>query len=171
MKPEDYLKYLTPKLEVMLSIFGILLILIIGSIIALVSLRNKPFVQKIIWNIKQLRDLLSNKPSYYSQKRIKSSVAFYSGLFLIIGYDIIHFHTMSASEIGAHALILFGVAGYHVSKTQEEKLNNTTDDSTNPVVLPIVTTPIVNGSAGVSNQSTPLPANEPPIPDPPVLNG
>src|ERR1022692_21416 len=159
MKPEDYLKYLTPKLEVMLSIFGILLILIIGSIIALVALRNKPFVQKIIWNVKQLRDLLSNNPSYYSQKRIKASVAFYSGIALIIGYDIMHIHTISATEIGAHALILLGAAGYHLNKTQQEKLSNDTDGNTpDPIIIP----PIPVGSAGVVvNQPMPLPANEP----------
>ena len=48
---------------------------------------------------------------------------------------------MSASEIAGHAIILFGIAGYHLSKTQEEKLsgiNDVEDEDETPKVTPPV---------------------------------
>lgn len=127
-----FLKYLTPQIVTLLSIFGILSIMVLSSLIILIILRKKPFVQKIIWNLREFRNLISNTESYYSQKRIKSSIAFYTGESLIVIYDLVHLASMSAAEIGGHAIILFGIAGYHLSKTQEEKLNDdgSPDDDT-----------------------------------------
>ena len=124
----DFLKYLTPELIAVVGILGILGIMIIISIALMIIFRKRSFVQKIIWNLREFRNLISNTPSYYSQKRIKASIAFYTAESLIVVYDLVHMHSMGASEIAAHAIILFGVAGYHVSKTQEEKLNGITDD-------------------------------------------
>jgi hypothetical protein len=139
----DFLKYLTPQLVTMLTVFGILGIVIILSLALLIILRKKPFVQKIIWNLREFRNLISNTPSYYSQKRIKASIAFYSGIGLILVYDAVHFTAMSAAEVAAHAVILFGVAGYHVSKTQEEKLMGGDDDDVVVPALPVVSSPVV----------------------------
>ena|ERR1035437_157513 len=124
----NFTQYLTPQLITLAIVLGILLITIIVSIGLLIFLRKKPFVQKIIWNIRELRNLLSNVPSYYSQKRIKSSIAFYTAEALIIIYDFVHMHSMSASEIASHAVILFGIAGFHLNKTQEEKLSTPDHD-------------------------------------------
>jgi hypothetical protein len=134
-------KYLTPQLITLLTVLGILSILLIVSIFLLIIFRKQSIVQKLIWNVKELRNLYTNNPSMYSQKRIKSSVAFYSAEALIIIFDAIHIHTMSASEIAGHAIILFGIAGYHLSKTQEEKLsgiNDVEDEDETPKVTPPV---------------------------------
>ena len=155
----NFEKYLTPQIITLLTVFGILSILIIVSIFLLVIFRKSSFVQKIIWNLKEWRNLLSNQPSYYSQKRIKSSVAFYSAEGLIIIYDFVHLHIMSATEIGAHAIILFGIAGYHLKKTQEEKLSDESD-----VDDPI---PVGSGSSStvtvdVNTSTSPDPSSPPP---------
>jgi hypothetical protein len=134
-------KYLTPQLITLLTVLGILSILLILSIFLLIIFRKHSIVQKLIWNVKELRNLYTNNASLYSQKRIKSSVAFYSAEALIIIYDAIHMHTMGATEIAGHAVILFGIAGYHLSKTQEEKLsgiNDTDEDETPKVASPVV---------------------------------
>jgi len=149
MNINDILKQFTPAMVTMLSIFGILGILLIICGILLIIFRKSKFTQGIIWNIREFRDLLSSRPSYYSQKRIKSSVAFYSGIIVILSYDWLHRHDMKPTEMAAHALILFSIAGYHLSKTQEEKLTGTDvgDDSVQPepdptpVVLPAPPTP------------------------------
>lgn len=163
MNPSDILKYLTPELITMITVFGILLIIIIISIFLLIYFRKGTFVQKIIWNIKEMRNLLSNVPSYYSQKRIKSSVAFWSAELLIIFYDIIHRNSISASEIGAHAVILFGIAGYHLSQTQQEKLN-ISNTITPDVPIPVI--PVVDPTISVNPVVTPDPTPDVPV-DPP----
>lgn len=117
----NLLKYLTPSLITLLTTFGILAIVIIVSIILLFIFRKRTFVQKIIWNIREIRNLFSNVPSYYSQKRINSFAAFYSAIGIILCYDWTHRGSITASEISAHALILFAIAGYVIKQIQQEK--------------------------------------------------
>lgn len=72
--------------------------------------------------ITELVKILSDKPSYFSQKRIKANIAFVAALVVLLGHAWFtrnEMTTMEACEIG---LILLGVAGYMVNKTQKEKL-------------------------------------------------
>ena len=70
--------------------------------------------------------MYSNKPSYFSKKRFESSMAFLSGIGIILCWVWLHRATITNSEMIADAVILFGIAGYTVKQIQDEKKENPT---------------------------------------------
>lgn len=75
----------------------------------------------IKWIIKELIAMYSDKPSFFSKKRIESSIAFLSGVGIILSYVWLHRLTIQNSEILADAALLLGMAGYTVNAIQKEK--------------------------------------------------
>lgn len=73
------------------------------------------------WLIKELIAIYSTKDSYFSKKRIESSVAFLSATWLILWHAYYTRATITNSEILADAVLLFAIAGYTVNQIQKEK--------------------------------------------------
>ena len=85
---------------------------------------------RIYWFIFELIKTLSNKPSYFSKKRIESFTAFVIGQIGMIYYLIEHIQTMTSTDIGVWSGIEFLIAGYTVNQIQKEKKDdNTTNKS------------------------------------------
>lgn len=77
----------------------------------------------IIWFFTELLKMWSNEPSYFSKKRVESSMIFVSVLATYIVYCIWNMRTMSATDftIVSGAMMVYG--GYTVSAIQKEKKN------------------------------------------------
>ena len=73
------------------------------------------------WLIKEFIAMYSNEDSYFSKKRFESSMAFLSGIGIILSFVWLHRATITNSEMLADAVILFGIAGYAVNQIQKEK--------------------------------------------------
>ena len=75
----------------------------------------------IKWIIRELVAMYSSKPSYFSKKRVESSIAFMSAIIVILSYIYTHWTTIQNSDILADASLLFVIAGYAVHQIQSEK--------------------------------------------------
>ena len=73
------------------------------------------------WLIKEFIAMYSTRDSYFSKKRFESSIAFLSGVGIILSYVWLHRFTIQNSEVLADAAILLGMAGYAVNQIQKEK--------------------------------------------------
>jgi len=73
------------------------------------------------WLIKEFIAMYSTRDSYFSKKRFESSIAFLSGVGIILSYVWLHRFTIQNSEVLADAAILFGIAGYQLNAIQREK--------------------------------------------------
>lgn len=78
----------------------------------------------IIWFFKELINLWSDKPSYFSKKRVESSTAFIIAQIGMIWFLISHIKKMDVYELAAWASIEFLIAGYTISQIQKEKKSN-----------------------------------------------
>jgi len=75
----------------------------------------------IKWNITEIRNIYSNKPSFFSKKRIESGLAFAIGQWGMIEYFTRKVDTMSSSDLLLWAGVEFTMAGYMISQIQKEK--------------------------------------------------
>jgi hypothetical protein len=73
------------------------------------------------WLIKELIEVYSSKPSYFSKKRLESGLAFITAQWGMIYWLIKNVEAISASELAIWAGIEFAVAGYMVNQIQKEK--------------------------------------------------
>lgn len=89
--------------------------------------------EKLKWFIREMMNMYSTKESYFSKKRFESSIAFLSGVGLILGHAYKTWSTITTSEILSSATLLFIIAGYTVSKIEASKVAGTdiqkTEDS------------------------------------------
>lgn len=77
------------------------------------------------WICRELMKLGSNEPSYFSQKRINTFVAFYSGqmgMASILIYMMNRPEYLSMGEFLLWAATEFAIAGYALNQTQKEKM-------------------------------------------------
>ena len=88
--------------------------------------------EKIKWFIRELINMYSNKDSYFSKKRFESSIAFLTAVILIVWHSISIWKTISTTEIISEAVVLFGIAGYTVSKIEAEKKATSSTDAASP---------------------------------------
>ena len=72
--------------------------------------------------ITELIKIYSSKDSYFSKKRIESSIAFFTGIGIVACYVWSHRHTLQNSEMIADVSILFLIAGYQIAQTQRDKI-------------------------------------------------
>jgi len=73
------------------------------------------------WLCKEIMNLYSDKPSYFSKKRIESGIGFLIGEWGMIYFLLKNIEDMSASDFAIWASIQFVIAGYTVSQIQKEK--------------------------------------------------
>jgi hypothetical protein len=89
----------------------------------------KKFVMEIL-------KIYSNKPSFFSKKRIESSLAFIIGQYGMLMFLTNHLATMTAAEIIFWSSAEFAIAGWTVNQIQKEKgmqINATDNDATDPI--------------------------------------
>lgn len=75
----------------------------------------------IKWLVKELIATCSDKPSYFSKKRIQAWVLFDTAVGCMIWWFCEHHKAMTYGEIIAFASVLLAAAGYQVSTIQKEK--------------------------------------------------
>jgi len=94
----------------------------------------------IKWFITELVNLYTGKPSYFSKKRIESSLAFLGGYWIVLYHAWSCRETITNSEIIADATLLFVIAGYTVRQIQSEKKtidpNSTSSEITSTIEKP-----------------------------------
>lgn len=72
--------------------------------------------------------IYSDRKSFFSKKRIESSVAFIIGQWGMIYYLTKNIDDMSSTDISIWAGVEFFIAGYIISAIQKEKKDKTKDD-------------------------------------------
>ena len=77
--------------------------------------------KNIKWFFTELLYLWSDKPSFFSKKRVESSLAFIIAQLGMITYFVYHNHTMDMSSLLMWAGAEFLVAGYTINQIQKEK--------------------------------------------------
>lgn len=77
--------------------------------------------KNIIWFFTEMINLWSDKPSYFSKKRVESSVAFIIAQIGMISYLVKRIDTMDIYEFLMWAGAEFLIAGYTISQIQREK--------------------------------------------------
>jgi hypothetical protein len=95
-------------------------------------MKNKTYFfgwTNIKWFLREFMNIYSNSKSFFSKKRIESSIAFLIGQFGMILFIIINVSKMDSYDIVLWSGVEFAIAGYIVSQIQKEK--KTIDDSEN----------------------------------------
>lgn len=82
--------------------------------------------KNIVWFFTELINLWSDKPSYFSKKRVESSIAFIIAQVGMITYFAERHHKMDIYEFLMWAGAEFLIAGYTINQIQREKKNNDT---------------------------------------------
>lgn len=75
----------------------------------------------IVWVVKELIKTLSNRSSFFSSKRIKTTVAFLSGEVTLLSFFFHNINTLPTIEAIGIASIFFSVAGFVLNKTEQSK--------------------------------------------------
>ena len=81
-------------------------------------------MKKIYWIITELIKMYSDTPSFFSKKRVESGIAFFAAESGMVYYFWSHLKTMDMASLVMWASTQFLVAGYSISKIQEEKKEN-----------------------------------------------
>lgn len=86
------------------------------------------WLKNVKWFFKELMKLYSDKPSYFSKKRVESGVAFTIAQVGMIAYLWIKIDTMDMYDFAMWAGIEFLIAGYTINQIQKEKKSDNTKD-------------------------------------------
>ena len=86
------------------------------------------WIKNVKWFFEELMKLYSDKPSYFSKKRVESGVAFTIAQIGMIAYLWIKIDTMDMYDFAMWAGIEFLIAGYTINQIQKEKKFNNTED-------------------------------------------
>ena len=81
---------------------------------------------KLYWLVSELMKVYSNGDSYFSKKRIESSIAFIIAESGLIYFLVTHVDKMDTPSIVLWASSNFLISGYTVSQIQKEKKDGTT---------------------------------------------
>ena len=81
----------------------------------------------IKWFFKELMNLYSDKPSYFSKKRVESGIAFVIAQVGMIAYLVAKIKDMDIYEFLMWAGAEFLIAGYTINQIQKEKKIKTPD--------------------------------------------
>lgn len=77
----------------------------------------------LVWFLTEMMLLWSDKPSFFSKKRVESSIAFLIAQVGMVWYFIAHFKGMDMYSLTMWATVEFVVAGYTLNQIQKEKRN------------------------------------------------
>jgi hypothetical protein len=84
----------------------------------------------IKWFCKEIINVYSSKPSFFSKKRVESGVAFIIAQWGMIFFLLQKYPTLTMGEFLLWAAAEFAVSGYIINKIQKEKESQTpTDES------------------------------------------
>jgi len=86
----------------------------------------------IKWLITEIRDIYSNKDSYFSKKRIESGIAFALAQWGMIFFLLEKHSTLTMGEFLLWAAAEFAVSGYIINKIQKEKAADAGTDVPTP---------------------------------------
>jgi len=88
-----------------------------------VSTKKKFFFgwENIKWGIKEMVNIYSSNPSFFSKKRIESGVAFLIAEFGMLFFLLQKYQGLSMGEFLLWAGAEFAVSGYIINKIQKEK--------------------------------------------------
>jgi len=75
----------------------------------------------IKWFLRELRDIYSNKNTFFSKKRVESGVAFLIAQWGMIFFLLQKYQTLTMGEFILWAAAEFAVSGYIINKIQKEK--------------------------------------------------
>lgn len=78
----------------------------------------------IKWFFTELLKMWSNEPSYFSKKRVESSILFITALILECWYLIGNMFNLTSDQFLMHFSAIMVFAGYTVSQIQKEKKND-----------------------------------------------
>jgi hypothetical protein len=79
------------------------------------------FQRNIVWFFTELIKLWSDEPSYFSKKRVESSLSFIVAQAGMITYFFLHYKDMDISTLLMWAGAEFLIAGYSINQIQKEK--------------------------------------------------
>ncbi len=91
------------------------------------------FWGSIKWFFKEVMKIYSTEPSYFSKKRIESGIGFVIAEWGMIYFLLSKFETLTMFEFATWASIQFVVAGYMVKQIQNEKKDDTTSTTDDPI--------------------------------------
>ena len=94
-------------------------------------MENKEKFKKIKWVLRELMNIYSNKPSFFSKKRVESGIGFIIAEWGMVFFLLENIKIMGMSGFALWASIQFFIAGYMVNQIQKEKNKINTDDSQN----------------------------------------
>lgn len=80
------------------------------------------------WLIKELVHIYTNKSSFFSKKRIESSIAFIIGQVGMLWFLYEHIPQLTISDIVLWSGVEFAMAGYIVNQIQKEKKTETLEE-------------------------------------------
>ena len=80
------------------------------------------------WLIKELVHIYTNKSSFFSKKRIESSIAFIIGQVGMLWFLYEHIPQLTISDIVLWSGVEFAMAGYIVNQIQKEKKTETPEE-------------------------------------------
>ena len=88
-----------------------------------VSTKKKFFFgwENIKWGIKEMMNIYSSNPSFFSKKRIESGVAFLIAQVGMVFFLLQKYQGLSMGEFLLWAGAEFAVSGYIINKIQKEK--------------------------------------------------
>ena len=75
----------------------------------------------IKWLLREIMKIYSSEPSYFSKKRVESSVAFIIGQMGMLYWIMFHYQTIGISDFLLWASVEFVISGYYVTQIQKEK--------------------------------------------------
>lgn len=78
-------------------------------------------MKNIKWFFKELLLIYSNKPSFFSKKRIESGISFLIAQVGMVFFLAVKYDSISMGEFILWAGAEFAVAGYIINKIQKEK--------------------------------------------------
>ena len=81
------------------------------------------------WFISEIGKIYSNKPSFFSKKRIESGVAFLISQWGMVYWLLKKHEVMTTTDFIMWAGIEFAVAGYIIHQIQSEKTEKLTEDA------------------------------------------
>lgn len=81
----------------------------------------KKILNKIRWFIAELTKMYSDKPSYFSKKRVESGIAFIIAEWGSIFFLIKKVSVLTGSDFVLWVTAQFAVAGYIINQIQKEK--------------------------------------------------
>jgi len=84
--------------------------------------------QNIKWFFREIINVYSSKPSFFSKKRLESGIAFIIAQWGMIFFLMQKYPTLTMGEFLLWAAAEFAVSGYIINKIQKEKESQTPTD-------------------------------------------